>query len=158
MLEIAKEQMSEVVSSIVTQQELLDKATEQFLRGISEIYTEFGSKDKKACSRILGSLIKQSKIYANIGIALPDGNVWCSGLPLEKTVNFSDRRWFQDVLRTKDFLSSVYVFGRITSKPLSVYGYPVLDNSNNLKAVVFAGIDLTWLNEYVKGFWSFLSF
>jgi PAS domain S-box-containing protein len=151
MLEIAKEQMSEVVSSIVTQQELLDKATEQFLRGISEIYTEFGSKDKKACSRILGSLIKQSKIYANIGIALPDGNVWCSGLPLEKTVNFSDRRWFQDVLRTKDFLSSVYVFGRITSKPLSVYGYPVLDNSNNVKAVVFAGIDITWLNEYVKG-------
>ena len=84
MFENAKEQMSEVVSSIVTQQELLDKTTEQFLRGISEIYTEFGSKDKKACSRILGSLIKQGKIYANIGIVLPDGNVWCSGLPLEK--------------------------------------------------------------------------
>lgn len=142
----AKDELTHIVAFLSSQQDLINKTTENFLIGLAQIYKE-SNKDKTLCSKIFSNLIKRQEIYSNIGIALTDGTVWCSALPVTEKVNFYDREWFQEALKTKRFVSSEYVLGRITQKPLAVYGYPVLNRNGDVNAVVFAGIDLNWINK-----------
>jgi len=98
-------------------------------------------------SPFLASLLKESPFYTNFGTTGPDGQVICSALPMKQPVNFADREWFPRILHTRKFTVSEYLIGRITGKPSIVLSYPILAGKDLLKGVIFAGLDLDWLNQ-----------
>jgi putative nucleotidyltransferase with HDIG domain len=100
-----------------------------------------------ACQTFFANLRRELEAYANVGVAEPGGHVACSGVPLPGAVNIADRLYFQRAVWTRGFAIGEYQIGRITGKPSLNFGYPVLDGRGRLVAVVFAALDLSWLND-----------
>ena len=85
--------------------------------------------------------------YANLGVIGADGNVFCSGVPMTDQVYVGDRAYFRRARATRDFAVGDYQIGRITGKSTLNFGHPVFVNGH-LRVVLFAALDLTWLNEF----------
>ncbi len=100
-----------------------------------------------ACEEILRQLQADSDRYANFGVAGPDGRVWCSALPMPQPVSVADRSYFQQAVETGRFAVGDYQVGRITGRQSMTFGYPVLDETGRVQAVLFAALDLKWLHR-----------
>ncbi len=101
------------------------------------------------CSALFADLLKQYPRYNNFVATKPNGDVFCSAVPLSRQVNLADRPHFQAAVRTRDLAISDYVIARTTGKAIISFAYPVVDSAGQIKAVVFAGVDLEWLNALV---------
>jgi len=99
------------------------------------------------CRSFLSALLKQYPRYANLGVASLDGNIFCSALPLREPVNIADRRYFRQAAASRRFAVGEYQIGRISGKASLNLGYPVLDRSEQVRNVIFAAVDLAWLNQ-----------
>ena len=108
-----------------------------------------GVRDGKraACDALFPDLLTRHSSYANLGVIGADGNVLCSGLPMTGQVYVGDRAYFRRARETRDFAIGDYQIGRVTGKATLNFGYPVLDNRGHLQVVLFAALDLAWLNE-----------
>ena len=107
--------------------------------------------DSQSCNTLFAALLRQFPIYANLGAAKPNGEVFCSSLPLKQPLNISDQPSFQAALQTRDLAVSGYLIGRISGKPSIVITYPSVDSSGNVRAVVFIGVDIAWLDRRLAG-------
>jgi signal transduction histidine kinase len=105
--------------------------------------------DAQKCNEFLASLLKQFPIYENLGAVDPNGALFCSAVPFAQLVSFSDRDWFHLAIDTRNFVAGDYIIARITGRPTLTNAYPVFTETNQLSAVVFAGIDLGWLDSFV---------
>jgi len=105
-------------------------------------------RNPAACNALFADLLAQHSSYANLGVIDADGNAFCSALPMTGQVYAGDRVYFRRAIETRDFAVGEYQIGRITGKATLVFGYPVLDDAGHvLRAVVFAALDLVWLNQ-----------
>lgn len=108
---------------------------------------EVRSEDPSVCSGLFADLEKGYRPIINLGAAKPNGDVFCSALPFSGPVNVADRAYFRTALQTRGFAIGDYQIGRVTGKPSVNVGYPVLDSAGQVRAVVFAAIDLAWFSE-----------
>jgi signal transduction histidine kinase len=129
-------------------QEHLTERTHQLLVALAQM-DQVLQCQSSGYSPFLASLLKEYPFYTNLGTTGPDGQVICSALTMKQPTNFADREWFTRILHTRKFTVSNYLIGRITGKPSIVLSYPILAGTEHLKAVVFASIDLAWLNQIV---------
>jgi signal transduction histidine kinase len=104
-------------------------------------------RNRAACNALFAGLLTQHSSYANLGVIDADGNVICTAVPITDQVYLGDRIYFRSALETRDFAIGEYQVGRITRKATVNFGYPVLDDAGHVRAVVFAALDLAWLNE-----------
>jgi signal transduction histidine kinase len=104
--------------------------------------------DRAACNALFVDLLAQRSLYANLGVIDLDGNIFCSALPGQ--VYLGDRVYFRRALETRDFAIGEYQIGRLTHKASVNFGYPVLDDAGRVHAVVFAALDLGWLNNLAR--------
>ncbi len=113
-----------------------------------------------ACSQRLAELRALFPRYVNLGVADRKGDVRCSAVSLPGPVNVADRRWFRRALETGAFSVGEYQIGRITGKPVLVFGMPVPDHAGDILQVLFASIELQELSELLaslplpSGAWS----
>lgn len=122
------------------------KETKGVLMTLSHL-PEIDPEHASSCSRLFSKLLKHYPRYLNIGVAAMDGNIFCSAIPLKGKVNISDREYFRHAIKRGDLGIGVYQIGRITGLPSVNVGYPVFDENNNIKAVIFAALNLMWINE-----------
>lgn len=102
--------------------------------------------DGPACNTLFAALLKQYRIYAKLGAVEPDGNVFCSALPLSGPLNLADRSYFRRAMETRDFAVGDFQIGRISGEATINFGYPVLGDAGQVQAVVFAAVEHNWLN------------
>ena len=102
-------------------------------------------RNRAACNALFADLLTQHSSYANLGVIDTDGNVICTAVPITDEVYLGDRVYFRRALETRDFAIGEYQVGRITDKATVNFGYPVLDDVGHVRAVVFAALDLAWL-------------
>jgi signal transduction histidine kinase len=107
------------------------------------------NQDAAACSSFLAELLREYPVYENLGAVNLEGDIYCSAVPAATKTNVADRSWFQLALQTRDFLVGDYLVARITGRPALGTAYPVLDVAAQPLGVVFAGIDLAWLDSFV---------
>ena len=107
-------------------------------------------RNPAACNALFADLLAQRSSYANLGVIDADGDIFCSALPMTDPVYAGDRGYFRRAIETRDFAIGEYQIGRITDKATVDFGYPVLDDASHVRAVVFAALDLAWLNELAK--------
>jgi signal transduction histidine kinase len=104
--------------------------------------------DRAACNALFTDLLAQRSSYANLGVIDADGNIFCSGIPGQ--VYLGDRAYFRRAFETRDFAIGEYQVGRLTRKATVNFGHPVLDDTGRVHGVVYAALDLAWLNQLAK--------
>lgn len=111
---------------------------------------EIGAFAEPRCSAFLAGELQTHPEYANLGVVDLRGSLVCSALPFDKPIDLSDRLYFQKSVATREFSVGEFQVGRATRRATINFGYPVLDSRGELAAVVFAALDLAWLNELLK--------
>ncbi len=128
------------------EEEQMIGATRQLLVTMAEL-PQVRSDDSAACNALMADIRKQFQRYANLGVIAANGDVICSALPISGPVNLADRDYFQRTLLGRNFAVGDYQVGRVTGVPSINFGYPIFDETGQIKAVVFAALDLDWLNR-----------
>lgn len=113
---------------------------------LSELITT-NNRDPAACVRVLQVIQRQNPLLANMGMVEPNGNLYCSVARLSAKTNIADRNYFQRAIREKNFVIGEYQIGRVINKPVLPVANPILDSSGQVKRVLFATLDLLWLNQ-----------
>ncbi len=155
--------LTDVEKNVVRDATLIAGEVERLIESTREILTVFSrfdqihSPDPDTCSTYLAVLRIDFTRYLNIGIADKDGDIICSALPFQGTVNVADRDYFQQAMRTYDFAVGAYQIGRITNHPTINMGYPILDDRNRPVGVVYAALDLGELGSPLKETFSSLA-
>jgi signal transduction histidine kinase len=101
------------------------------------------------CQQFLSRLLQDNPLYANFGLADRTGDITCSAVPLDEPINIADRTYFVGALVARDFAIGEFQVGRVTGRATINFGYPILDDDSRARAVVFAAMDLSWLNRLV---------
>jgi signal transduction histidine kinase len=147
--------VAEIQRNVLRLVEFSTHEEEQVLQGTRQIlivlanYARKADKNPSDCNAFCADILKQFKRYANIGVVKPSGDVFCSAIPLKEATNAADRSWFQRAVASGDFAFGDYQVGRITGKPVLVLAYPFRFAAGEPAAVVFAALDLEWLNRYI---------
>ncbi|MHB1240525.1 MAG: bifunctional diguanylate cyclase/phosphodiesterase [Gammaproteobacteria bacterium] len=147
----AEHQALGVVRLAAAEQNQLIAATRQLLITFSQLPVLKPASSAAACHQTLAALREPYPYYANFGVATPDGQMYCSALPLSHPVNIADRRYFRHALRSRGFGIGDYQVGRITGSSAINFGYPIFDSKGRVEAVVFAAVNLSWLRRLIIG-------
>jgi diguanylate cyclase (GGDEF)-like protein len=123
------------------------KGTVQLLHGLSRA-PDLDTRDKAACSAFLGGVLSRYPQYTGLLTIRPDGELHCDSLRSGRKLNLSARRYFRQVLTTREPAFEV-VFGGLTGIAVLQVAYPVLDGRGALKHVLLASLNLS---EYAQSF------
>ncbi|MET0266268.1 MAG: ATP-binding protein [Duganella sp.] len=123
------------------------ESARQILRDLASVPDLLG--DPARCSRLLANIQRQNPDYANFGLIQLNGDVTCSAVPSAGRVNLADRSHFRRAVHLKRFVAGGYIFGRVIQKHTVNLTYPILDEQDKVRAVVFAALDLTKLDRFV---------
>lgn len=126
------------------------KESQGLLLSLSYIHEITDLADKKACDELLAKIIRQYPFYNNLIAVKNDGNVFCSGSPIEGQLNLAYRPYFQEVLKYHDFTVSDFLKGSVHGRSVLALSYPVLDKDEDLKLVLTAILDLSFLEQLDK--------
>ena len=148
-LSAAREQMYLLAHMTAADYARLLDNTHQLLATLAHL-PEVREGRGQPCNALMAQAKTGYAQYANLGAIRPDGTVFCSAQPMKGRINVSDRTYFQKALATRDFSIGEYQIGRITGKPVVVLAHPDYDSGARLRAVLFAAVDLIWLNPLVQ--------
>ncbi len=127
-------------AAIRDHQRLIAEA-QQLLSTLSLI-PEVRGVNRGACDHLLAQLVAQNKNYINLGVLSPQGDVKCSGMPTDKSLNLAHRAYFQRAVTSRTFSIGDYQVGMITKQPTLVVAQPVFGDQQQLLTVIFAALDL----------------
>ena len=147
--------VKEIQRNVLRLAEFSAHEEEQALQGTRQILIALANLVGKAdenpevCSTFCVDLLKHFRRYANIGAVKSNGEVFCSAVPFDQTINAADQSWFRHAMESGGFTIGDYQVDLITKKPVMVLSYPFRIAEGDPFSVVFAAIDLKWLNHYI---------
>lgn len=145
----AASELRRLASAAALDEGRLAESTRQFLLTLARLpLIREGSDEER--SRYFRELLTDNPIYLNFGMADPSGRVVASGLPLAGDVNVADRSWFKESVATKGLGVGRYQIGRISGQPSVNFGFPVLDSAGVVESVVYAALDLGWMQSFAE--------
>lgn len=124
------------------------EATHNLLIAISEFLLLTDAQTDKAKS-FFANLLKQSQGYVDIGALAPDGQLLSSARGVPPIKGSKQPEWFVRCVEEKNFTMGDYKVEHITHEPVLYFALPVLDQHNHMNAVVFASINLNWINRSI---------
>jgi PAS domain S-box-containing protein len=95
---------------------------------------------------LLGTLRSHPDIL-DLGMARVDGVVLLSARATDQPVDVSGRNFFRAAVRSRSFAVGDYDIDRATGVGTVMVGYPVLDQHQDIRHVLFAVVGLSWLRE-----------
>jgi signal transduction histidine kinase len=146
-VQVAEENLQRLTNLAAANEAQSIAGARQILRDLASIPDLMG--DQAHCSRLLANIQRQNADYVNFGLIQLNGDVTCSAVQSKTPVNLGDRSHFRRAVHLKRFVAGGYVFGRVIQKHTVNLTYPVLDDDDQVKAVVFAALDLTKLDRFV---------
>ena len=143
----AERQTRMLAVQIATEQAHLIDQTQHMLVTLADLPIIRDADLQPRCPETLGKIRRRTPLYANIGVVDAQGNLLCSAEPFTPPVSFADRAWFQRALASGAFATGDYLIGRLTGLPSVVLAYPLADRQGRVEKVLYAAIDLTWLQD-----------
>lgn len=98
-------------------------------------------------SGLLRALLAGHPQLANIGVLSVRGEVLKSAYPLASALNWSENPAFQAALRRPGIQTGRYLISPIFGRPTLNHAYGVRDESGEVLAVLFTGLNLDWLSD-----------
>ena len=142
----AKENALRVARVAASHQEQLIEGARELVLTLAQL-PAVRDGDPVACRVFLANLLKQYPHYLQLGVAERDGTVFCTAIPDSRPVNIADGLLFRRILETQDFAVGEYLVGLISGKGAIAFGYPLFDETEQVRGVVFASMDLGSFNE-----------
>jgi len=116
------------------------------LQVVARVYAKM-PREATDCNKYLADLTANIPWLRGVSVAGTDGRLKCSTEPLAIGLNISDRPYFQEALRSKNFVLSDYVIGRVQQVPSLIAGLPAVKDDGSVDGVVLAVINLQWIGE-----------
>jgi signal transduction histidine kinase len=142
----AQETALRVARLSAREQERLVTGAHHLLMSLAEL-PEVRQRKADRCSQLFAGILKKFPYYTNVAAVTPQGDIFCSGLTKHSSIpNIADREYFQEALKERRLGISHVLVGRMSGKPNITIAYPSFDPDGPVHAVVFVGLDLSWLN------------
>ncbi|MEI6126015.1 MAG: PAS domain S-box protein [Pseudomonadota bacterium] len=138
-----------IVRLASNEQKQLLQQTSQLLIALAELPC-VKDKNNAACNSFFSNILGNYQEYANFAVYKPDGTLFSSAVPLAGNLNSADLAWFKRAVQSRNFSVGDYQIGRITKKPVLVFGYPVYDDAEKLTALLMASTELKWLERLLE--------
>jgi len=100
--------------------------------------------DSESCRSLFSDILKNQPFFSNIGAANMNGDVFCDAASPAR-INIADREYFQQAVRTRQFIFSDYALSRATGKHSIGLIYPWSSETGQPQGVIFASLDLKTL-------------
>jgi PAS domain S-box-containing protein len=146
-IEAAANNASILVQSLAAQQEQVVIGIRQTLRTISFL-PELKNLDANACNELFRKLHDANPSYTNINSVTPDGTIFAASAPFDN-INLSDRKHFQNALKTLDLSPGEYIVGRVSKVSSINYTFPVINDKVPV-AFVTIGFNLEAFSSFIK--------
>jgi len=137
----AQEDAKRLINIISYDQKETIVETRSFLQILSAL-PEIKEGPQINCRQHLASAFEQNANYINLGVLDAHGRLLCDALATRETLTFNDRAWFKQALKTRQFVVSSLITGKITGKPVIVSALPLLDGKGAVVRVVWSAIDI----------------
>lgn len=109
---------------------------------------DLDTRDKAACSAFLSEVREEYPQFTGILTIEPDGSLFCDSLRSNRTLDLTDRAYFQQALVSQGAVALEPVFGRLTGLSVLQIAYPVRSERGALKFVLLASFNLNKFAEY----------
>ncbi|GAO37392.1 hypothetical protein SCT_2813 [Sulfuricella sp. T08] len=149
--ESAQKEALKMAQTVAEGHRATSSSVRQLLKGLSTLAEIPDAQSAGPCNKVMANILRYSSDYANVGVALSNGEVVCSALPLPGPVNVADRVFFQRAVSTREFSIGDFQIGRIAAKRGIHFGYPLLNADKQVWGVIFVLLDLDPLNESLAG-------
>lgn len=147
-IHIAEDNLQQLTQLAATSEARSIEGARQLLSVLSTLPELRG--DSKTCSQLLASILKKNAGYVNFGLIQLNGNVSCSAQPVAEKINLANRPHFKRTVQERTFAAGDYVFGSAIRKHAINLTYPVFDNNGEVQAVIFAALDLSYLDRFIS--------
>lgn len=122
------------------------------LRTTSDLYLRYRNGPLAAeLGSFLAALRRNMPGYRNLGVVGLDGKLRISAEPLPAGADYSDRHWFKRVLAFEGMAMGDYHLDRPEGGGVVVIAEPVVASPREVTAVVFAELEVSWLNRSLFG-------
>jgi diguanylate cyclase (GGDEF)-like protein len=101
----------------------------------------------ESCDRFLADIALQVPWMRTFSVAGRDGRVVCSSSAQAVGLDISDRLYFQQVLRTGNYVLSDYTVSRVNNTPMIVAGFPQRGADGTVEAVMIGVLDSVWISR-----------
>jgi diguanylate cyclase (GGDEF)-like protein len=102
---------------------------------------------RAACDRFLSDMAAQVSWIKTFSVASPDGHIVCSSAPQAIGLEISDRHYFQEAMRTGQYVLSDYAVGRLNATPMIVALFPQRGADGTVEAVLVGVLDSVWVGR-----------
>jgi diguanylate cyclase (GGDEF)-like protein len=99
------------------------------------------------CERLLKWVHDGRDWIQGIFVVDSTGQGVCGADPIVRTLNVSDRKYFQDAVATRKFVLSDVITSRVTKTPIVAAALPIYDAKGALQTVVGLTLSLPWINQ-----------
>ncbi|MBU1228908.1 MAG: EAL domain-containing protein [Proteobacteria bacterium] len=142
----AQEATKRLVQGMADDLEQVEENARMLLTTLAQVPT-IRRLDRKASTELLTKLHRLHPSYANLSLITLDAHVFALSIPFSGVVDVSKRKYFQDVLRTRDFSVGEYAVSYTTKRPVLHFAHPVFGESGKLVGVLGATFDLSSLAQ-----------
>ena len=150
--EMVEKQSLQLIASVIARrpERIIQGASQLLFAGTTDWHDLLG--DRKVCREHFSNLMMLVRgLYRNIGLILPDGNIYCSTTTapneLDVNVNVSASDSFQQAISSKRFVVGGFQADQATGLPGIIFFQPVLGNNGNVVAVAYAFLNLGTFEE-----------
>ncbi len=133
-IENAKGDALRVLQSFASDMERTVESTRQLLMTLAQL-PDVQNLHAAACDGLFASLLQENPIYETIFAVQSDGTVFANALPFVPHSE-KNKKYFQDILRRRDFSVGEYVMGITPTKPILHFAYPIINARGEFKGAV----------------------
>lgn len=142
----AQDNLQWLVAQVAREHTQMIHGARQLLQALARLQ-EVRRRDVAASEATFARILKDAPGYDNLGAIGPDGYVFATVQPISAPVYQGDREHVQQAIKTREFAVSKLQISRILQKATLVCTYPVLDESGQVQAVLFANLNIGWLQS-----------
>lgn len=141
-LEQAREFAASLAQSAAAQQHSLVLNA----RGLAEAIRYVpGLASRPDCDSVLLNINAKASWASSIFLLDKSGVGVCGSRQPARGMNFADRAYFKEALRTGEFAVSAAIIGRVTKQPVVAMGTPIRNAAGEIAHVVVIGVEMNWL-------------
>jgi diguanylate cyclase (GGDEF)-like protein len=103
-----------------------------------------------ACNAYVADLTTYVSWIKGLSIVGSDGRIRCATSQIAVGIDVSDRKYYQQAMRTRDFVLSDYIIERVRQTPAIVAAYPAVGEEGAVAGMVLASVNLQWFGQIVS--------
>lgn len=148
--ELARDQAQHLRHAVIRRQDDEILGTRQVLATLSRV-GDVREERSAACTPLFARMLQQYPQITSLLAIRPNGQVFCSTLPVKNAPIFPAYSDIQRALQSDDLTIGKYYLVPDTSNVVLALYYPVFGDGGQAQSVLFATLELTWLGELATG-------